>query len=268
MTSQQFGQLAATLVATCTPLLVVSVARLVAGHHAALVKEPFTVPRKSMQSLIWATLIVSVVTLVMVWRFEPLSLWPAVVDLTAFALLSVLGLRVLRDLETASRPSRMIQSTAREASLSPRRLTDYVSLPLRLVPFVTTAVGVVAFAVRAALPAGPRQLFVPVVFAGGAIVFLWLYEVWIRQLVSGPVIVGSELDDEARRRSIRRVVTMETILTATSLAVANFLLNLDWRTDEGTGTAVLFIGALIGIVGCALALASGLGRRAYANASR
>jgi hypothetical protein len=131
-----------------------------------------------------------------------------------------------------------------------------------------TAIGVVTLTIRAALPAGPRQLFLPVAFAGGALAFFFLYQTWIRDLVSGPVAAGSRLDDEVRRRTIRRVLGLEMLLTTNCVVAANLLLNLDWNRDVALGAAVSLIAAVISIVGCAFALSSGLARRSYADAGR
>lgn len=268
MTTDHLAQLSATLVAVFTPMIVVGVARHVASQHAAGVGQPLKVPRASMRALTWATVAVGLTAVAAVVLMRPFSLWLAGLDLLAFAVLAVFAMKALGDIDIASRPARMLASATREASLAPRRLRDYVSLPLRVTPFILTAAGLATFVARLATPAGPRQLLVPVMFAGAAAVFLWLYEVWIRDLLSGPAVAGSPGDDEGRRRRIRRVLGIETVLTGTCLVVANVLVNVDWETDAGAGSATLFAGALVAIVGCALALASGLERRSYVNASR
>ena len=268
MTTEHLAQLSATLVAVFTPMIVVGVARRVASQHAAGVGQPLTVPRSSMRALTWATVAVGLPAVAAVVLMRPFSLGLAGIDLLAFAILAAFGMKVLGDIDVASRPARVLAASTREASLAPRRLTDYVPLPLRVVPFILTAAGLATFAARVATPAGPRQLLVPAVFAGAAAVFVWLYEVWIRDLVSGPAVAGSPGDDDGRRRRIRRVLATETVLTATCLVVANVLLDVDWKTDAGAGSATLFAGAIVAIIGCALALASGLARRSYANASQ
>jgi hypothetical protein len=262
MTRQHLPQLFATLIAVATPLMVVQVARLVAAHHAASLNQSLPVSRRFMRPLLLATLAASIPALAAAMLLPVPSLMLAVVNLATFAVLAVVGLRALATLDRATRPIRLNPTPVREASLAPRRLSDYLARPVRPVPFLVTSIGVAAFAVRAVLAAAPREWPVPGSFAAASVAFLWLYEVWMRDLVAGP-ITGREGDEDARRRSIRLVFMAELVLTTSCLVVAHGLLDLNWNRHPGMGAALSFTGALVAIVGCALALASGLAHRTY-----
>ena len=77
-------------------------------------------------------------------------------------------------------------------------------------------------------------------FALVASVFLWLYETWIHQLVTGPVAPGAgdaSLADQRRRGSIRTVFVMELALVSGFVALAHALLDLDWTANGGWGAS-------------------------------
>ena len=126
------------------------------------------------------------------YLLAPPSATMGAIDLAAFALLAVLGLRALAAIDTASLPARNITAVERSATLRPRRLNQYAPLPLRLVPFVVTAIGLLALFWRIGGIASDR-LLMPVTFILAAPVFLWLYEVWMRNEISGQASIG---DDE------------------------------------------------------------------------
>jgi hypothetical protein len=97
-------------------------------------------------------------------------------------------------------------------------------------------------------------------------VFLWLYETWIGGLVTGPAVAGAGDADRTRRRSIRLVFAAECILVAGFVALAHLSLDLDWSRTGAWHAIALTSGGLLGVLGCALALASDLGTRRYAVA--
>jgi hypothetical protein len=104
---------------------------------------------------------------------------------------------------------------------------------------------------------------VPVAFALSACVFSWLYEAWIRALVMGPLTPGSDDSSGVRRRSIRLVFAAEAVLVTVFLALAHGLLDVDWTARSPWPALTSIAGALLGVLGCALALSSDLVMRRY-----
>ena len=105
----------------------------------------------------------------------------------------------------------------------------------------------------------------PIVFAAAALVFLWLYEVWAHQVITGPIVAG---DAGNLRRVVRRIFAMELLLVVACLGTAHALLNLDWAANGTLGAAIALAGGVVGVAGCALAVASGLVGRRYETAGR
>jgi hypothetical protein len=126
-------------------------------------------------------------------------------------------------------------------------------------------VGATAFVIRASSVVPGRQMLGPNVFAAAAVVFLWLYEVWAQQVITGPLVA-----DDARdlRRIVRRIFAMELLLVVVCLGTAHALLDLNSAANGKLRAAIALGGGAIGIVGCALALASGLVGRRYVTAGR
>ncbi len=122
--------------------------------------------------------------------------------------------------------------------------------------------GVVAFAVRVATPGADRRLLVPLTLAFAAVVFLWLYEVWIQQLVSGPATPEGQAPGTCQR-FIRGVFAMEAALVAGCLTAAHLLLDLDWNASGAYGAVVSLTAGVLAVAGCALALSSDLTQRRY-----
>jgi len=194
----------------------------------------------------------------------PPSLVMGAIDAAAFAVLAVFGMRALGAIDTASGPARDVPAAERTASLRPRRLGQYVPLPLRLVPFVVTATGLLALAWRFDDVPSNRMLM-RLTFILSAPVFLWLYEVWMRNEISGQASVGDDerLADDRRRRRVRQILIAEIILIAGLTGVGHMLLGLDWIQQSVQVTVGTITGALLGVTGCALALSSDLSRRRY-----
>jgi hypothetical protein len=266
MKSLQILQVAVACVAAGTPWLVVRVALMVAARHAAQVGAPFTTPR-AVGHLTRATLLVLPVGMAAAFVLTPPSWLMGAIDAAAFALLSVFGLRALGEIDSASRPARDVAAAERTASLRPRRLAHYVPLPLRLVPFVVTAVGLLALGWRIdGVPSD--RLLMRVSFILSAPVFLWLYEVWMRNEIAGQAGAGGDerVADERRRRRLRQIWMVEVILVAGLTGVGHALLGLDWIQQSAQVTVGTITGALLGVTGCALALSSDLTRRRYREA--
>jgi hypothetical protein len=152
----------------------------------------------------------------------------------------------------------------RSASLVPRRHHHYLPAYWRILLFGVTIAGLASFAWRATIHASSdRRLFLPVFFALIAPMFLWLYETWIHELVTGPAVPDSNDVDRDRRRTIRMVFAAELILVAGFLALAHGLLELVW-TARGTLAAIAAVGGgVLGVIGCSLALSSDLITRRY-----
>jgi hypothetical protein len=104
----------------------------------------------------------------------------------------------------------------------------------------------------------------PVTFILAAPVFLWLYEAWMRNEISGEAGVDGEREGFARRhRRVRRILAAEIILVTGLAGIGHALLGLDWNEQGLQATIGTIAGALLSVVGCALALSSELGRRRY-----
>jgi hypothetical protein len=240
---------------------VVRIAFEVAARQARSVQ--MTIARPSVMNMLdRLTLAAIVVAVTAAIALPARSLWMGVLDLALFGGLAIAGLKALGAIDEASRPSREGTAQVREASLKRRRLSHYVSPAWRgaLMLAQTTALGL--FAWRLLQPASDRRLLVPVMFALGAPVFTWLYEVWMRELVAGGNVATGDADAHRRRR-IRQVFVLEIVLAVTCLAVGHALLDLNWDRHAGWGTGLSLAGACAGVVGCALAVSSELGRRRY-----
>jgi hypothetical protein len=163
----------------------------------------------------------------------------AAVDWALFAGLAIVALRTLSELAEAARPS--VESTTESvsvASLQPRRLGDYVSPFWRATLFTVAALALASFAWRLMLPGPDRRLLPPIAFAIFPVVFAWLYEVWMRDLGIGGESPTQGDAAAARRRKVRTVFAVETVLVIGCLAVAHALLDIDlnrhavWRLRQ------------------------------------
>ena len=114
--------------------------------------------------------------------------------------------------------------------------------------------------------ASRQQILVPSAFALAAVAFLFLYEVWMRDLVAGPIIAPD--GTSARRVLVRRVFIVELVLVAMSVGSAHTLLGMDWTRPGVLGALVTFVSAIVAVLGCGLALASGHVQRRYAASGR
>ena len=179
MTTLHYWSIAAALLSAAAPWFVVRVALAVARTHA-----PFPTPRR-VSRLGALTIVACVAATAAAFLLAPPSLVVAAIDLACFAAMATLGLRALGDISEASRPAREVAAATRTASLRPRRLKDYVPVLWRLLPLAITSAGLALLAWRLSSPGPDRRLLVPVTLVLAAPVFLWLYEVWMREEVSG-----------------------------------------------------------------------------------
>jgi hypothetical protein len=265
MTDLRLAQLGAALMAAATPWIVVRVALATAARHSPSLPQPFRWPVTARRLRLATAFALPAVSAPALWLpARPGGLQAA--GLTAFVVLAGVALRALHEIDEVTRPARDLSAATRLASLTPRRVDQYLTWPWRLAPFGVVMAGLAAFLWRLAAPLPDRRLFSPVLFAAVALVFLWLYEVWIHDLVAGPVAAGAsdaaELEAR-RRRQVRVLHRVELGLVTLFLALAHALLDLDWRTHPRWGAAASLAGGLAGVLACALAISSDLNRRRY-----
>lgn len=259
------AQLAAGLLATATPWLVVRVALAMASRHA-LTQGVTVPPIRPLLVLDRATAAAALAVAVVAVALPAPSAWIAGPSLAAFAGLSFVAHRVLRDLDLATRPARYVDVSTRTASLVSRRCSHFLPSSWRALLFGGAVTGLGFFAWRATLSATvDRRLLVPDAFALAALVFLGLYEAWIHALVTGPAVPDSGDSNHRRQKAIRLVFTTQAVLVTVFLVLAHGLLDVDWSANGGWATLMWVTGALLGVVGCALALASELITRRYVS---
>jgi hypothetical protein len=264
MSNAHIAQLAAALVAAITPWLVVRIAFSVAARHAQSLTMAIARP-PAMATLARFTWVAAGVVSILALVLPAPSIWMGVVDLAVFALLAAPGLKALGAIDDVSKLARQAEASVREASLRPRRLRDYLPVTWHGLLLLGQGAGLALFAWRLMLPAPDRRLLVPMAFALGAPVFSWLYEVWMRDLVSGGQVVSGDVE-LTRRRRIRQVFAAEAALAIVCLGVAHALLNLNWTENAAWGGVLAVAGAVVGVAGCGLAIASDLARRRYETA--
>jgi hypothetical protein len=260
MTPLGISQLSAALLAVCTPWLVASIALRVATTPAGA-QAPHVHSMKLLRAMtVGAVIAASIATVIL----AP-SLWMLLVVGLGFGCTVVVALRVLGEIDDLTRPARQVSSAERAASLRPRRAGEYLPWSWRLAAAGTAVLGVTAFVVRASSVVSDRRMFRPIVFAAAALVFLWLYEVWAHQVITGPTVAG---DEGNLRRVVRRIFAMELLLVVACLGTAHALLNLNWAVNGALGAAIALAGGVVAIAGCALAVASGLVGRRYETVGR
>jgi hypothetical protein len=264
MTGSHLAQLASALLSVATPLLVAAIVLHVTRAYAKSVGLDLTTP-PSFKGLTRVTLLTALPAGVAAVTLAAPSPWMFLVGGLGFALTAIPGWRVLADIDRASLPARELASPSRTASLTPRRANHYLPWTWRVVPGCLTLAGIAAFVIRAATPLPHRQLLVPAVFAFASTMFVLLYETWIQQVATGPVVSG-EADD--RKRLVRRIFAVEAALVITTLGVSHAILDLNWTTSDTLAATLCLVGGVAGIAGCAFALASGLIGRRYQTAPR
>lgn len=260
MTAIHLGQLAAALLAALTPWLVVRTAAGVAARHAAAVGIPYSAPPvigRLGRATAAALTIAAALSAVPATR----GFWTLAAGVASFIALAVVGLVALAAIDSASRPAREVTTRIRSATLRPRRVDQFIPLFARVVPYLIAAIGVSALVWRLSTPLAHRQLFVPLMFAGAAIVFLWLYEVWIANLVRDPAMPGE--NEQRRATAIRLVYAGELALVTIGMGLAHALLDAYWPLQAAASVTLSLVGALAGVIGCAFAVASDLTRRSH-----
>ena len=93
---------------------------------------------------------------------------------------------------------------------------------------------------------------------------------WIREEVRGPRALSGTPDDGERKsmeasihRRVRAIFALQTLLAAFFSIMALFVFELDWRSIASDIVIVLggIASAVIGVVGCALAISSRINER-------
>jgi hypothetical protein len=193
------------------------------------------------------------------------SPWIVLIASLGFVVTAVVALRVLGEIDELTRPARQVNAAERAASLRPRKTGEYLPWSWRLGVAGTAVLGATALAVRASNVVGGRRIFVPVMFAAAALIFLWLYEVWAHQVITGPIVAGG---DDDQRRLVRRIFEMELLLVVVCLGAAHALLDFNWAANGTLGAVISLAGSVVAIAGCALAVASELVGRRYTTVGR
>lgn len=266
MTPLQIAQLASAVLVVATPWIVVRIAFRVAHAHIPALQHPMVWP--SAAAWLSGLTLAGVVSIAAAALAVVAPFWLSLAAGLEFVVLSALALRSLAEIDRVSKSSRELSASLRAASLDVRRVDHYLPWRWRLGLYALAIVGVATFAWRLTMPGDGRQLLKPALLAGAAIVFLWLYETWIHGLVFGPVVTEAADDPGVRGRFIRRIFAMEVALVTGFLAAAHALLDLDWQIHGGSGAAIALSTAVLGIVGCALAVSSDFTRRHYASVRR
>lgn len=259
MIGSQLAQVASALLAVSTPLLVVTIVMRVTSAHARSAGLKLPAPSSRMR-LAWVTLLTALPAGATAAVLAAPSPWMFLVGGLGFAIPAIPGWRALAEIDLASLPARELVSPSRSASLTPRRAHHYLPWTWRVLPYCLTLAGIALFIVRAATPLAHRQLLVPAVFAFASTMFVLLYETWIQDVATGPIVSGETRD---RPRLVRRIFAAEIVLVVISLGVAHAVLDLNWTTHNALAATLCLIGGAAGIAGCALALTSGLTGRRY-----
>ena len=268
MTDLFLARLGAGLLAAAAPWIVVRAALAVAARHAPA-GAPLAWPATA-RRLAWATALLLPALCGAALLLPAGAAWVPAAGGAAFVALAGVALRALHEIDAASRPAREIASTKRAASLEPRAVGRYLPWSLRLVPWAVVIAGGATFLSRLANPSADRRLLVPVALAAAAAVLLALYAAWIHDVGASPALPGpggTEPESE-RARHVHRLWALELVLVSALLGGAHALLDLDWTLDAPWGAAVVLVAAVMGIVGCALAVASRLERRSHVLADR
>lgn len=268
MTAAHVPQILAALFSALTPLIVVTVVRVMVRRQWPGASIDAAAP--SHRLLLGATMAGAVIAVSVAVVVTPPSLLAGAVNLTLFAVIAAIAWRPLQIVSDAAKPAMEVTASIRTASLGRRTPTQFVPAWSRVVFFASVVAGLGWLALRTTSESGDRELAVPLAFAGAVLAFVLLYETWLRELVKAPVLAGASAkeDADARRRLVRQVFGAEAVLATVCLAVAHVLLDLNWKTDAVLAGSLAVAGAVIAVGGCALALGSGLLQRGFAPADR
>ena len=165
------AQMAAGLVATATPWIVVRIALAVATRHAPA-PVPTALAARTRVRLRRATVVTAGVVGAFAVVLPPASGWMAIISGVAFTGLSTLGLRALGEIDAATHAVRHLESATRTASLVARMHPTYVPRTWQLLLFALAIAALALLAWRITMPSDvDRRLFLPVAFALPALVY-------------------------------------------------------------------------------------------------
>ena len=262
MTLPQILQTAVVLLAAVTPWLVVAIAHAQARTHVRNSSAALAAARPAKRRLGMATAVASLPLAVLAVRTTPVPGRLALAIVAAVVVLLSFGMAALRAIDRATAAEREIAATTRVASLRPRRFDAVVPSGRRWLSYGVTILGALGAVYQILRPAPGQRLLVPISFALGAVVFLFLYEAWMRDEISGGRAESAAEPDEIRHR-VRRIQRLQLLLVTGLLLVANAVVGLDWTTQTSACLLLTLIGAILGVLGCAHALASGFTTRRY-----
>jgi hypothetical protein len=263
---------------TGTPLLVAGLIAATARHEVASLEPSLPPEGRAPRALLLATL-ASWAVFGVWFAADPRGLAVhrhdlqiAAAELMGFVFLAALALASIR--KTVSKARRIVTEVAgvsgkraRHASLAPRRLTDCLPWPLIGAPYLLAALCASLLAWRfAGFGSRPDRPFIPLGLALAGTVFLLLYGAWLRDesREAQPLEASPRADIEAldrRQRRTRAIFVAQLVLVAVFFASALVLSN--WSNPIGfpMGVLSLLAAGLVGVLGCALAMSSGVGRR-------
>jgi len=260
------------------PLLVVLIVRSIVQRDAVEARRSFALPWSELTTL--AVVTVVALAAVAVWlildaraiaaslRGPFLAIAEIGISLFIFWVFSV---PALRKIERAAHSSVHEQVSAEEAqyraaSLRPRKVSNYLPVPLRVVGLLICVTALVSLAVQIS-EAGPDvRLMMPIGYGAIAAVFFLLYEAMIREEALGAQALGSghtagptpEEAEGTRRRRVAEIFILQNTLTLLFSMMALVAIGIRWDSSMGLVVAAVLgiAGGVVGGVGCAFALSS------------
>ena len=258
--------LAYALLVVGTPLIVTRVVAVSAGQRSAAERPLAGATAMGFSELaVWSLIGSPLETSPLVWHAVEMGLF--------VALAAGFGWPALQQIEKAARAAARTAAIAagsdraRTANLRPRRVSDVLPIAAQAVPFVVAAAAT-AMNVSTVLwdRSGNHRPGFAFTFTGCALVFLALYAVWMHQEMLAPPLAGAPDAHDAHDRTVRvrRVYAAQVAIVVALMAVGAVFARLDWSGGQARSMVMCagLTGALIGVVGSAYALSSGLGARA------
>ena len=135
-------------------------------------------------------------------------------------------------------------------------------------PVCAVALATPLMAIRLMMPpALGEQRLIPVACILAALVFLWLYDRWLDQEVSGAQVADAAEAESGRLQRVDTISRWQAGLVIGYAVLGHLLLSINWVHDpdwiRGAGMAGALAGGLLGVIGCARALTSDLHARRY-----
>lgn len=155
----------------------------------------------------------------------------------------------------------------RSASLAPRRLSDYLPASTHLLPVIPCVVAMAELTARVAAGGPDAWRLLPLGYGAAAILFLLLYEFWLRDEALGaqalPDGTTGEEAEQARRQRVGLIFTLQSLLACFFSAMSLIAGQIGWQspTDGVLAAAIGAVSGIVGTAGCAFALSSSLQER-------